>query len=79
MINKEFNLGEFSRDELLGLAYTLAYAVTKSQDVLAEYILPDSQTHAGEACNKLLEILDDQALVKTMKEFNILIEGKQND
>ncbi len=42
-------------------------AVRAAQDVLAEYIVPDSSISDFDCVNRLLAILDDQVLVRALK------------
>lgn len=45
----------------------LEEAIRAAQDVLAEYIVPDSGIPEMECVNRLLSILDDQRLVRIMR------------
>lgn len=56
-------------DPLFDKADELTIAITKCQDILAEYILPDSTTSKDDVINGLLGILDDRRLVKLMRDL----------
>lgn len=62
-----YNDGKYDAGELVqrhGLIAT--EAVRKAQDILAEYIVPDSGITDVECVNRLLGVLDDQRLVAAM-------------
>jgi len=42
------------------------------QNILAEYIVPDSGITPEDCINKLLHFLDNQELVKQMKELELI-------
>jgi len=52
---------------LIDFAPKAAAVIIKCQQILAEYVVPDSGITDSECINRLLEILDDQELVKGMK------------
>lgn len=57
---------------------TLAKAIEESQNIMAQWILPDSEISDAECLNKLLEVLDNQELVKFMR-LNAPEPGGTND
>jgi len=71
---KFFNRAEYISDygtqvdPLMDRIDILFAAITKSQDALAEWIVPDSKTTDKEVLGKLLGILDDKDLVKFIKD-----------
>lgn len=50
-------------------AEVFATAIKKSQQVLAEFILPDSQISEAETVGNLLNILDDRKLVVMLEQY----------
>ncbi len=56
-----------SETPLIDLSPKLFGVVTKCQNILAEYIVPDSGITDHECINKLLEILDNEKLVIEMR------------
>lgn len=59
---------ETKETPLMDLTPKLFATVTSCQNVLAEWILPDSKTSDVQALRKLLDILDNKELVSKMKE-----------
>jgi hypothetical protein len=56
---------------LLKHAQDMHEALKKSQNILAEWIVPDSKITDEQCLNKLLEILDDESLILTMDESSL--------
>lgn len=52
-------------------AETFACALESSQGVLLDYITPDSGISSEQCINNLLSILDDQELVRCLREYRM--------
>jgi len=62
-----YNDGKYDAGELVQKVESAALeAVIAAQDILAEYIVPDSGISDAECVNRLFGVLDDQRLVATL-------------
>jgi len=46
--------------------------ILKCQDILSKHVTPESGISADDCINELLEVLDNQELVRTLKSFGVL-------
>jgi len=60
-----------SETPLIDFAPKALVTIIRCQNILADYITPETEMTAEQCINKLLGVLDDQELVRKMREINV--------
>lgn len=59
-----------SQTPLIDLSPKLFVVIQRCQDILADYVLPDSGITENECINKLMEVLDNRELIVEMRKVS---------